>query len=490
MIRAKKRLIFLVILFLILITLFTDIRFKTVKHFTQIYTYPEWKLNENNGFRLAFLEFMNKKSFLPFYLELYIIDSENKKILLDKGFKKAELYNKEFKITSLKEGNAKIKGIIKYKDNIVEDFNLPIKIIKEYSPININLAPKVTTEINNDFSQEDQITYYPRFKEPSNKTCNKENIYIQLFGYPKDFAFSEKNKIFLLFTCPDYTPINLTAKINFSDFTSKRKEITLKSDINGIMSFDEYIYRTGGYIYIKSPYFGMKKKVFSLSDDKTSVLTDKDIYPKGSNVKITVKTYKKIKELFFNASIGKSWILNKKINVSKGKKEIKFTVPEYFEGFIEFSVHKGYSYPKDSSFKKIYVGNKNNLKKALRKLKNKYIDNILNNQTDNFIFYRLIFSQLDKNNLDTLKIFDSYLSQQKKLDSNREKYQAVLWYLIFLISVLIIITIFLTSYKSIKESNEKIEFQYRKKGGFVYLYIFISLLTVFMILILWILKIV
>jgi len=146
MIKAKKTLILLVILFIVLITVFTTIRFRTVKHFTQIYSYPEWKLNEDNGFRLAFLEFMNRKSFLAFYLDLYIIDSNGKKLQLDKGKQKAKLYNKVFNIKGLKAGKASLKGVVKFNDEIVDNFNIIIKIVDKYSKTQIELAPRVVIE--------------------------------------------------------------------------------------------------------------------------------------------------------------------------------------------------------------------------------------------------------------------------------------------------------------------------------------------------------
>ncbi len=494
MIKAKKTLLLLVILFIALITIFTTIRFRTVKHFTQIYTYPEWKLNDNNGFRLAFLEFMNRKSFLPFYLDLYIIDSTGKKLKLDTGKQKAKLYNKVFNIKGLKAGIANLKGIVKFDDNVVDNFNIAIKIIDKYGKTQIKLAPRVIIETNSDFKKEDKIITYPRFNKLTNGEYNKNNeddIMIQLFGSPIDLVFSEKNTIFLLFTLPDYTPINLKVNLDIRDFFSKNKELTLNTDKNGLISFNENIFRSGGYILLKSELFHKKRKlVFSLSEKKTAILTNKDIYSKNETIKLNIKTYKKIDYLYFNVIIGNSWIKNQKIAINKNGNEIEFIPPKNYTGFIEFNVYKGYSYLKDSSYKKVFVGNKNMLKKELLTLKNDFINKVINKSTDNSNFYRLIMSQLEKNKLGINKVFDSYKSQQEKLDKDREKYQAITWLLLLLVAITIILIIFFTSYSSIKNSQKDIEYQFRQKGGIIYLFIFISILIAFMALILWILKIV
>ncbi len=494
MIKAKKTLIFLVISFIVLITVFTTIRFRTVKHFTQVYTYPEWKLNQDNGFRLAFLEFMNRKSFLPFYLDLSITDSTGKKLELDKGKKSAKLYNKVFRINGLKAGKGFIKGIIKFDDNIVDNFNIPVKIVENYSKTKIELAPRVIIETNSDFKKEDKIITYPRFNKLTKGEYNQNNekdIMIQLFGSPIDLAFSEKNKIFLLFTLPDYTPVNAEINLNIKDFFSKRKELTLTPDENGLISFDENIFRSDGYILLKSKLFDKKKKVlFNLSSNKTAILTDKNIYSVNEPVKLKIKTYKKIDYLYFNVIIGNSWIKNQRISVNRNGNEIEFIPPENYTGFIEFNVHKGYSYLKDNSYKKIFVGSKNNLKKELLTLKNEFINKVINKNTDNSVFYSLIMSQLERNKLGVNKVFDSYKFQQEQLDKDREKYQSVVWTLLLLVALAIIFIIFFTSYKSIKESQKNIEHQFRQKGGIIYLYIFISILSAFMMLILWVLKIV
>lgn len=494
MIKAKKTLILLVILFIILITIFTTIRFRTVKHFTQIYTYPEWKLNENNGFRLAFLEFMNRKSFLPFYLELYIIDSEGKKLELDKGKQNAKLYNKVFNIKGLKAGKANLKGIVKFDNDIVDNFNITIKIIDKYTKTQIELAPRVIIETNSDFKKEDKIITYPRFNKSANGEYNKNNendIMIQLFGSPIDLAFSENNKVFLLFTLPDYSPINLKVKLDIRDFFSKDKELILNTDENGLISFNEKIFRSGGYILLESELFKKKKKIiFSLSENKTAILTNKDIYSPNETIKLNIKTYKKIDSLYFNAIIGNSWIKNKKIAINKAGNEIEFIPPKNYTGFLEFNVYKGYSYLKDNSYKKVFIGNKNTLKKELLNLKNGFINKVINKNTDNSNFYKLIMSQLDKNKLGINKVFDSYKSQQKKLDKDREKYQAITWFLLLVVAITIVLIIFFTSYSSIKNSQKDIEYQFRQKGGMIYLFIFISVLIAFMALILWVLKIV
>jgi len=490
MIKAKKTLIFLVTLFVVLITAYTTIRFRTVKHFTQVYTYPEWKLNENNSLRIAFLEFLNRKSFLPFYLELYITDSKGNKTLLDKGRERALLYNKDFKISDLAIGKGFLNGIIKFDDDIVDNFNIPIKIIDKFSDFKVELAPRVVVEIDPDFKEDDKLTTYPRFNESSKYVSGKSNIMIQIFGAPKDFVFSEKNKIFLLFTYPDYTPVKSKININIGDFFSKGKKLSVETDENGLIYFEEKIFRSGGYIYMKSDLLGNRKVVFSLSDDKTAIFTDKNIYKQGETIKLNIKTYKKINELYFNIIIGNSWIKSQHIKITKKDNLIEFTPPEDYTGFIEFNVYRGYSYLKDSSYKKIFIGSKNSLKNEFLKLKNDFINRVINNNTDNSAFYSLIMSQLDGNKPGINKVFDSYKSQQEKLDKDRDKYLSITWYLLLFVSGLIVFIIFFTSYKTIKDSYESIEFQYRQKGGVIYLYIFISILIAFMTLILWVLRIV
>jgi len=301
--RAKKTLIILVLLFLILITFFTSIRFKTVKNFTKVYTYPVWLLNRNNVVRIAFLEFMNKNSFLPFYLELYIEDKNNKRFLLDKGNIKPQIYNKKFFIKDLSTGKAKLKGIIKYNGEITDTFEIDINIKNKYEKTPISFAPRIIKEVSDDFNKEDKINYYPRFlpyESLNTYEKNYKDIKIQLFSSPLDLAFSEKNEIFLLFTLKDYTPIDLEARLNIKEFYSKRKNLKLKTDSNGLIYFKENIYRSDGYIYLYSELTGDRKIPFEISDLKTAILTDKYIYSPGEPIKITLKTYKKIKKLFFN----------------------------------------------------------------------------------------------------------------------------------------------------------------------------------------------
>jgi hypothetical protein len=493
MIRAKKTLIFLVLLFIVLITVFTTIRFRTVKYFTQVYSYSEWKLNENNGFRIAFLEFMNRESFLPYYLELYIVDSTGNKKILDKGKKAPELYNKEFYIENLKEGDGHILGKIKYDNRIVDYFNIPIKIISKFTKNKIKLSPRIITQASSDFKKEEKVITYPRFnklKTGEYNINNKKDIRIQLFSSPKDFVFSERNKVFLLFTLPDYTPIKLKTKLDIKEFFSKRKELTLETDQNGIISFEENIFRSDGYIYLDNELLMNKKVPFELSNDKTAVLTNKEIYSPNEKIKINVKTYKKIDELFFNVIISNSWIKNQRIKVNKLGNEIEFIPPEDYTGFIEFNVYKGYSYLKDNSYKKVFIGDKETLKNQLLNLNDGFISKVINERRDNSTFYTLAISQLDNNKIGVNKVFDSYKLQQDKLDNDREKYQSIIWTLLLIISSTIILIIFFTSLNSIKKSQENIEYRFRKKGGVIYLYIFIVILIAFISLILWVLKIV
>jgi len=499
MIKAKKTLILLVTLFIVLITVFTTIRFRTVKNFTKVYTYPEWKLNSNNGLRIAFLEFMNRKSFLSFSLDLNIIDSKGKKLNLDKTKQSPRLYNKEFYIKELSLGAAFIEGELRHDGKIVHKFKIPIDIVDEFKINKIKVAPIIATELTSDFDKEEKIHTYPRFMpsdeskleiEDSNKTKNKDKLMIQLFGYPINLAFSEKNKIFLLITQKDYSPISLKANLNIKDFFAKRKNIEIETDENGLASFNEYIYRADGEMILKIDNQKDKKIPFELSTVKTSVFTDKEIYNVNEKIKVKVKTYKKIDSLFLNVIIGKSWIKNKEIKIIKNKHEFEFSPPKGFSGFIEFNVHKGYSYLKDYSYRKIYIGSKNDLKSKLFQLNQGFINKVINKSTDNDDFYSLIISQLDHSEIGISKVFDSYKSQQKRLDNDREKYQSIVWNLLLLISLLIIGIIFFTSFNEIKKSQESVDFQYRKKGGMFYLFIFISILSAFIGLILWVLRIV
>ena len=499
MIKAKKTLILLVTLFIVLITVFTTIRFRTVKNFTKVYTYPEWKLNSKNGFRIAFLEFMNRKSFLKFQIDLNITDSKGKKVNLDKGKQDSILYNKEFYIKDLSLGDAFLEGKITHDKKVVDKFKIKIKIINKFKINKLKIAPIIVTEATSDFKKEEKIHTYPRFTPSDSSKLNldgidektdKDDFMVQLFGYPINLAFSEKNKVFLLITKKDYTPIKLKANLNIKDFFAKRKEIYIETDENGLVIFDEYIYRADGEMIIRSDNMKDKKIPYELSPIKTAVFTDKEIYHVNEKIKIKVKTYKKIDRLFFNTIVGNSWVENKEIKISKNKNEFEFIPPKNFSGFIEFNVHKGYSYLKDYSYRKIYIGSKNDLKSKLFQLNQGFINKVINKNTDNDNFYSFILSQLDHSEIGISKVFDSYKSQQARLDHDREKYQSIVWNLLLLISLLIIGIISFTSFNEIKKSQESIDFQFRKKGGMIYLFIFIVILSAFIGLILWVLRIV
>ncbi len=478
-------LIFLVIIYFISITFYTFLKFKTVTNFTKVYTSNTWKIDGNNGLRVAFLKYMNKTSFLPFKLKLELITKKKNIILIDDKFK-ASLLNKEIFIKNdILPGDAKLNGKIFYDNKMVDNFIIDIKLKREFEQNSINIANRVVKD-----EDTEKMNEFSRFSEyRAGKYTTVKNLKIQFFSLTKDLIFSNNNEIFILSTLPDYSPIQLSGELLTEDFFSKNKKFNIETDPNGLTRINSLIYNTSGVIKFENG--ALKKEIeFFVSPKKTSISSKKLFYKDEKTITFDIKAFKKMDSLYFSAFIGNQWVANRKVTLINKRAVVDFDIPKNFTGFIDFVIYRNYSYGSDLSTLKVFVGSKESLDKRLIDVDNYYIRSIVSANKTNPLFYKFAISQLKTEFKDPPLQFNSFTIQENKIKSYKKKYSSFLWYTILIISIFMISLVYLLGILAIKESDKTTDYDFRSKGKSLYLYFLIGILALFLWMILFILKII
>ncbi len=277
--------------------------------------------------------------------------------------------------------------------------------------------------------------------------------------------------------------------LHVSSFLCSKWHITVKSDETGLCEFNSFIYSNEGILDFKNK-IENKKKPFYVINQKTSISSKKLAYFEEKNINLLINSYKKIDELYFSVYSSNQWIYTKKIRLNNKKANFDFTVNDKFSGFLDFIIHRNYSYGDDISSLKVFVGNKKDLDKKLLTLKNKYVDNIISTNKANKLFYDFIISQLESEQKDPPLVFDSFKLQEKRINYYKKKYTKILWYVLIALAILILILVFIYGNNHIKKANEAMDYDFISKGKYLYLYFILVLIAVFFFMIFFVLRLV